>query len=382
MRKLPYGANYLDWNDMAELKSAIDHKILFRYQTLGDSVATQFERAVMKHFGTQHALGVHNCTEALRLCLLSTKPKVGDVVYIPAVTFIAIAGAVLSCGLIPVMVDVDQDFSLDITKLPQDAERVIVAHMDGVVGKVPTNIPFVIEDTAQACGATHPDGRYAGSVGYAGVFSFKHNKMLTSGEGGLIITNNSIAWELMRKYHDHGSSRVHGEYPRWKADAFYGENFVTSEPIAAIQLQQLRHLDKIKSGLERGYSLLREQIPEKLPFRIMERKPGDVKISLRLSFETLELRNRLEELLREYKLPYWTLDRYFLPNHPVMMYRQSIYADGFPWNLSSQTLQTPNDFKHTFDRLARVICLTISPEVSEAEQQEEATAFVKVLKQL
>lgn len=380
LRKLPYGANYLDLDEMVELREAIEQKILFRYQTIVESCATRFEEQAAAWFGTKHALAVHNCTEALRLALLATRPAVGDVVYIPAVTFIAVAGAVLSCGLIPVLVDVDEDFSLDPAKLPADAERVIVAHMEGRIGDLPKAVPFVIEDTAQACGGKHSDGRFAGTAGYAGVFSFHHNKILTSGEGGLIITDDSERWELMRKYHDHGCFRVQGEYPRWENDTFYGENFVTSEGIAAIQLQQFRHLSKIYDGLERGYRILREKINDTSFYRVRECRLGDAKISLRLEFETEQLRRSAETALSRAGLPYWTLERYFLPHHPVMTQRKSIYSDGFPWNLAAGISALPDSFADTHNRLLRVLSLSISPESDEAAQEWEANAFVRALR--
>src|SRR5262249_15029032 len=159
-----------------------------------------------------------------------------------------------------VLCDVDERLNLDIDKLPDDAERVIVAHMDGMVGPIPDRPRFVIEDCCQCFGASHVDERRAGAAGYAGVFSFNHQKILTSGEGGLVVTSDSARFTLMRRYHDHGARREHGQYPRWEAGDFYGENFVTSEPIAAVQLQQLRRLHDIHEGLERGYRIMTEAV--------------------------------------------------------------------------------------------------------------------------
>lgn len=229
LRRLPYGANYLDQEDAIELKRAFEEKILFRYTTERQSSGDLLEQFVKNKFQVTHALALPNCTQGLRLALLSTKPKVGDKVYIPCMTFVAVAGAVLSSGLIPVLTDVDENYALDPTKLPKDAKRVIVAHMEGFVGPMPQNTEFVIEDAAQAMGAKHPDGIYAGAKGTAGVYSFHHAKILTSGEGGLVITNDKEIHHSIRAYHDHGSSRKHGEYPTWKDDAFYGENMVSSE---------------------------------------------------------------------------------------------------------------------------------------------------------
>ena len=377
LRRLPYGANYLDLDEMDELRGALDKKILFRYLAETPTAATRLEALACERFGTLKALALHNCTEALRVAILATRPCVGDVVYIPAVTFVAVAGAVLSCGLIPVLVDVDAEFCLDPAALPADAQRVIVAHMEGTVGACPVNVPYVIEDVAQSIGGRHQDGRYAGTHGYAGVFSFHHNKILTSGEGGLLITNDAERFELMRAYHDHGCFRVQGEYPRWCEDAFYGENLVTSEPIAAIQLQQFRHLDRILAGLERGYELLHNEIASY--FQVNQRKTGDLKLSVRLEAESPKQAVRWQEALQRAGLPVWTLSRYFLPDHPVLKARQSIYADSFPWSLmrNERPLTRADE---TRERLQRIVCLPVSPELTEAEQRFEASRFRSALK--
>lgn len=74
-RFLPYGANYLDWSDMSELRHAIEQGVLFRYQTETESMADRLERRVTEQLGAEHALAVHNCTEALRLALVSTRDR-------------------------------------------------------------------------------------------------------------------------------------------------------------------------------------------------------------------------------------------------------------------------------------------------------------------
>ncbi|MGW0904858.1 DegT/DnrJ/EryC1/StrS family aminotransferase [Streptomyces sp. NPDC002853] len=370
LRFLPYGANYLDWPDMHELRAAIEHGVLFRYQTETESVASRLERRVGERLGAGHVLAVHNCTEALRLALVSTRPRVGDVVHIPAVTFVAVAGAVLSSGLIPVLVDVDESLSMDTSLIPEGAQRAIVAHMEGTVAPLPDGVPYVIEDSAQALGATFPDGRHTGTRGYAGTFSFHHNKVLTSGEGGLLVTNDPAAWETMRCYHDHGSARVPGRYPTWNEDAYYGENLVTSEEVAAIQYQQFRHLDEVLSGLERHHAIAMQELPDRPGLDILPRAAGDVKISLRFRCESRELRDAAVSALTERGIANWTLNKYLLPDHPVVAGRRSLYADGFPWNLApDQSLALSRDgFARTRDLLDRTLCVPLSPELSEAEQ--------------
>lgn len=383
LRRLPYGANYLDPNEMPELSAAFKEQILFRYTTERESSGDLFEKAVMQKFGVSHALATLNCTQSLRLALMASKPNIGDKVYIPAMTFVAVAGAVLSCGLIPVLTDVDENYSLDISKLPHNADRVIVAHMEGLVGAVPP-VQFTIEDCAQAMGAKHPDGRYAGTIGTVGVYSFHHAKVLTSGEGGLIVTNDSEVHGHVRGYHDHGSSRKHGEYPVWKDNAYFGENMVAGEVQTSVQLQQFRHLDTITNGLETGYIILKEVIPESDEYDILQRKEYDQKISLRLRFKNAVLQKRAIEAFRAANLPHWTFDRYFLPDHPVLRDKKSLYADGFPWSLAKNLdeLWDREAFVITKDRIDRTLCLPVSPEQSPDNQYQEALAYKRVLEMI
>ncbi|MEU8567902.1 DegT/DnrJ/EryC1/StrS family aminotransferase [Streptomyces pathocidini] len=383
-RFLPYGANYLDWDDMSELRHAVEHGVLFRYQTETESVASRLERRVARELGAGHVLAVHNCTEALRLALVSTRPRVGDVVYIPAVTFVAVAGAVLSTGLVPVPVDVDDTFSLDASLLPEDAQRVIVAHMEGTVAPLPEGVPYVIEDAAQALGARFPDGRRAGTRGYAGTFSFHHNKVLTSGEGGLLVTQDPRAWAVMRCYHDHGSARQPGRYPTWDEDAYYGENLVTSEEVAAVQLQQFRHLEEILAGLERHYAIAVRELPDRPDVELMARSAGDAKTSIRFRLESRELRDAAVARLTERSIANWTLGKYLLPEHPVLKGRRSLYADGFPWNLGADQPRgiSRDGFARTRDLLDRTLCLPLSPELPEADQVVAVKAVRQALESL
>ncbi|GHI04132.1 aminotransferase [Streptomyces cellostaticus] len=383
-RFLPYGANYLDWSDMSELRHVIEQGVLFRYQTETESMADRLERRVAEELGADHVLAVHNCTEALRLALVSTRPRAGDVVHIPAVTFVAVAGAVLSTGLIPVPVDVDESFSLDASLLPPDAQRVVVAHMEGAVAPLPEHVPYVIEDAAQALGAVFPDGRRTGTRGYAGAFSFHHNKILTSGEGGLLVTNDPAAWQVMRCYHDHGSARVPGRYPTWNEGAYYGENFVTSEEVAAIQLQQFRHLDGILAGLERHYAITAQELPGRKDIALLPRSAGDAKISLRLRLESRELRDAAVARLSARGIAHWTLGKYFLPEHPVLTSRNSLYADGFPWNLADGIPRaiSRDGFARTRSLLDRTLCVPLSPELSETEQRVAAKTLRQTLESL
>lgn len=380
LRTLPYGANYISLEQTPELVGAMDEKVLFRYSASAPSVADRLESTACSRFGVGGALAVPNGTQALRLALLATRPTAGTRVYIPAVTFVAVAGAVLSLGLIPICVDVDDRLALDASLLPSDANRVIVAHMDGMVAPVPDVDGYVIEDSAQAMGGRHADGRSVGSVGYAGIFSFHHAKVLTSGEGGLVVTRDAATRDLMRSYSDHGSARVQGKYPTWDAGAFYGENLTSNEVVAAVQLQQFRILDHLLDRVERQYEQLLEALGAVGVHGVVARTPGDPKVSLHVTFNSSERRDRVLAELEQAGLPAWTLDKYLLPKHPVLASRASIYSDGYPWSLDPSAQHLSRDgFENTRERLARRLVLPLAPELTDKEQDAMNEAYVRIL---
>jgi len=381
MRTHPFGASYLDWSDMHELREVFDSRILFRWLAPDGGASVKLEDHIKRRFAVNHALAVPNCTQALRLSLIATQPRVGDLVYLSAVSFVASAGAILTAGLIPILVDVDRDLKIDLSQLPSDAERVVIPHMEGFVNPLPVGVPFVVEDCAQALGAQHADGRYVGTAGYAGVYSFNHNKMLSAGEGGVVVTNDDNRAVIMRSYHDHGSSRVQGQYPTWREGAFYGENLVTNELTSAVQLQQFRHLNEVAAGLERHYTYSLNHLPSRSDMRLIERKSGDLKWSVAFELESPELRQRLLKKLTDAGFTCWTMDRYFLPDHPVVRDRQSIYADGFPWNLQGQPLPScsADSFASTRERLQRVLCVRLAPEWQDEQHTKSAEALGALL---
>lgn len=380
LRSHPYGAQFLSAQDTPELFEALDERVLFRYSARGSSVSDRLEDHAVQRLGVAGALTCPNGTQALRLALLATRPSAGTRVYIPAVTFVAVAGAVLSLGLIPVCVDVDEGFALDPALLPADAERVVVAHMDGMVAPVPEGPAFVIEDSAQAMGGLHADGRPVGSVGFAGTFSFHHAKVLTSGEGGLVVTRHPEVRALMRSYSDHGSAREQGKYPQWTDGAFYGENLTSNEAVAAVQLQQLRLLDHILGRLERHHDRAVDALSPLAQVHVVERTAGDPKVSLHVELADAEARSAVEASLSAADLPSWTLDKYLLPDHPVVAGRRSLYSDGYPWSLDPDvTHLSRDDFATTRAHLRRRLVLPLAPEMDDAQQDELVARYAQAL---
>jgi perosamine synthetase len=174
-----------------------------------------FEETFAAWMGSNHALSCCNGTLALHLPLLALDVRPGDEVLVPSLTYIATANVVRYCGATPILVDCLPDtWNID----PADMENKITARTKGVIPVHLYGNPcdmdaileiaqrhnlFVVEDAAECHGATYK-GKKAGTFGVAGVFSFFGNKIITTGEGGMVVTDNQHLAEKMRIFKGQG----------------------------------------------------------------------------------------------------------------------------------------------------------------------------------
>src|SRR5438477_4096015 len=166
--------------------------------TQGPKVAA-FEKAFARRHGVRHALACSSCTTALHLMLAALEIGPGDEVIVPAFTWVATANAVIYCGATPVLVDVDRTtFNLDPVylkaKLSPRTRAIVAVHLFGLcadmeaIAAAAPGIP-ILEDAACAAGSSYL-GQSAGSLGRAAAFSFHPRKSITTGEGGMVTTND------------------------------------------------------------------------------------------------------------------------------------------------------------------------------------------------
>ena len=222
---------------------------------------TQFEKEFAAYIGCRYAIAVANGTVALELALRAMGIGPGDQVIVPSRTFIASASAVVQCGATPVIVDVDRDSqnltAATVRRALSPRTRAIVAvhlagwpcDMDSILRLARDYNLKVLEDCAQAHGATY-QGRKVGSLGDAGAFSFCQDKIMsTGGEGGMITTNDEAVFEAAWSYKDHGKSyrvmqsRAPSVDYRWVHDTF-GTNARLTEMQAAMGRILLLKLDE------------------------------------------------------------------------------------------------------------------------------------------
>ncbi len=211
------------------------------------SVVTEFESRFAEYCGVGHAIGLNSGTAALHAALLAAGIGPGDEVIVPAFTFFATASAVSMCGATPVFADVDpRTFNID----PDSVARLIQPEVRAIIGVHLFGQPFdisavrdlcddndllLIEDAAQAHGA-EVGGRRAGSLADIGCFSFYPTKNMTTGEGGMVTTDDADLAERVRLLINHGQSQKY-------LHTAIGYNYRMTNMGAAIGLVQLDRLE-------------------------------------------------------------------------------------------------------------------------------------------
>jgi dTDP-4-amino-4,6-dideoxygalactose transaminase len=221
----------------------------------------RFERALAERLGVAHAVATSNCTTALHLALLCVGIGPGDEVIVPSFSFIATANAVLHTGGTPVFVDIDpRTYNIDAslieaaitprTKAIIPVDQIgLAAELDEVRAVAERHSLHVVEDAAPALGATYR-GRPVGAISPVTCFSFHPRKSITTGEGGLITTNDAALATRARVLRSHGASisdlaRHQASSVTIEAYEELGYNYRMTDIQAAIGIEQLKKFDDV-----------------------------------------------------------------------------------------------------------------------------------------
>jgi 8-amino-3,8-dideoxy-alpha-D-manno-octulosonate transaminase len=273
-----------------EVNDVLQTGVLMRYgfDTARNGLwkAKELESAINDTFGSKYAQLVCNGTAALTTALAALGVGYGDEVIMPSFTFVASFEAVLSVGATPVLVDIDETLTLDPnavrSAITPRTKCIMPVHMCGSMADMGQLVAIasehqlvLLEDACQSIGAKY-QGKYLGTIGHAGTFSFDYVKTLTCAEGGVVMTNSEDVYVKCDAYSDHGHDHK-GLDRGADLHPYLGFNYRISELHAAVGLAQIRKLDNFLAIQKRHHTLLKE-ILSKIPgitFRRIPDPEGD-----------------------------------------------------------------------------------------------------------
>ncbi len=246
--------------DFGEQEAAAVQKVVqSRWLTMG-GVTQEFESEFAAYVGAKHAIAVANATAALHLASLVAGLGPGDEAVVPSLTFVASANGIRYTGAMPVFADIEGEDSLNMSPASVEAcltsrtRAIVVVHYGGYPCDMPSILAIarernlmVIEDAAHAIGS-ELDGRKLGTWGDIGCFSFFSNKNMTTGEGGMLTTDNDQLAERLRLLRSHGMTSL--SWDRYKGHAWsydvvdLGYNYRIDEIRSALGRVQLSKLER------------------------------------------------------------------------------------------------------------------------------------------
>jgi dTDP-4-amino-4,6-dideoxygalactose transaminase len=306
------GMELIGEEEIEEVLEVLRGGYLFRYGiSLGAEVDPRFkgkvyevEREWARHSGVRYSVAVNSGTSALLTALAGLGVGPGDEVIVPGYTFIASMSSIIFSRAVPVLAEIDRSFNLDPVdveaKITPRTKAIMVVHMTGVPARLnelraiaDKHGLLLVEDCAQAAGASYL-GRPIGSIGHAGAFSFNVYKTITSGDGGMVITDDEETYKRSFAFHDQGHSPLRtgveiGQRP------LIGLDLRFTEVQAAILLAQIRKLPRLLSHLRSNQRLYRELIADLpgLEFREAPDPDGDIGTMLTVMLPTADIAQKI-----------------------------------------------------------------------------------------
>ena len=399
------GAHYMDELESDAAARVCKSKTLFRYYGLDlQNEVSALEQEFAAYVGVRYALAVSSGTCALQVALGALGVGPGDEVLIPGYFWVSTVGAVVRSGAIPVLVDCDDTFNMD----PQDAAKkitprtkaILVVHMNGVIGKIGELIALarqrnlkVIEDCAQAAGASQK-GIRAGAFGDLAIFSFQMNKHMTSGEGGMVVTDDENLYRRAFAIHDLG-------YPRNDAGRLvmddpslqlWGIGCRMSELTGAVARVQLKKLDRITGAMRSAKLRIKQALAGVLNFREVPDPDGDAGSFLLTVLPTREQSLTFTEALRTegivadtgglypLHMDQWGLHIYY--NVASLVNKRGVSAVS-PWQMTENRASAGISYAkgtcpHLDDLLSRTMLFCVASNLTDADVQDIITAYKKV----
>jgi len=335
----------------------------------------EFEEAFSHYCGVQYGIAVTSGTTALHLALATLGIGPGDEVIIPPITHIACANMATLAGARPVLVDCSWDtWGIDPTKIEEKitsrTKAIMVVHlyghpvdMDPILEIADKHGLYVIEDAAEAHGAEYK-GRRAGSLGHMGCFSFYANKIVTTGEGGMIVTNDATLAARARKLRDQAYEK---ERRFWHQEL--GFNYRMTNVQAAIGVAQMERIDEFINTRRRNAQLFNELLSEvpglTLPPEAEWAKNVYWMYSLLVGDDFGMDRDQLADYLKSQGID---TRPFFYPIHLQPLYEQLFRGENYPVaeELSKRGINLPSGNELTETQVRR-----IAEEIKSAQKETQ-----------
>ena len=329
--KIPLFKTYSDQEDVEAVTRIIKRGT---YWAVGPEIE-EFERKIADFVGVKYTLSFNSGTSALHTLLLAHDIKNKEVI-VPSFTFIATPNAVLLAGGIPVFAESESEtFGLcaeDVKKrINEKTKAIILIHYGGLPGKdteklkkiADENNILLIEDAAESLGSII-NNKKVGSLGHSAIFSFCQNKILATGEGGLITTDSEEIYKKAKLIRSHGRVENNGDYFSSVEDNDYvqiGYNFRMPTMIAALGLSQFNKINKVIE-LRRNHTFyLNKELSKILGIRIPSEIKGHFRVyqMYTIQLDNEKIRNNLQEHLTNKGI---MTKVYFNPIHLKTLYKE------------------------------------------------------------
>lgn len=312
------GPQFFDKDEAEALLEVLESGSPFRFWGPGNpEKVLRFEEGFAKYMGARFALGVTSGTAALDCAVAGLGIGPGDEVIVPAYTWWSDYTCVVHAGALPVFADIDRTLNID----PEDFRRkitprtkaVIAVHllggpcdMDPIMEIAQKHGVAVLEDCAQCVGGSF-GGKRLGSIGDVGIYSFQVNKMMTSGEGGAVVSSDPIIYERAARFHDMGTigGVFRNRLGSSTVQTFAGENFRMSEFTGAVLGAQLPKLDSMVAQLRHNAGAVYSGIKDLKGIRLRKRPDpeGDIGYGVYFEVKDKSTRDRCIQELRKQRIP-------------------------------------------------------------------------------
>jgi 8-amino-3,8-dideoxy-alpha-D-manno-octulosonate transaminase len=385
--------------EKAQVLEVLESQSLYRhYGPHPRHKAAELEQKFAAAIGASHALAVTSGTGALLVGLAALGVGPGDEVIVPTYTWVATINAVVTLGAVPVFVDIDESLTMD----PRAAEAAITeatvaivpVHMRGAAADIGPIVDIaerhglaVLEDAAQAVGGLYR-GQRLGTFGKLGAFSLQYHKTITTGEGGMLVSNDTALFERAVRYHDQGSVRVEelDQMIPENSPLIIGVNYRMSELTAAVGVAQLGKMDWI-IGQMRAHKARAVRGLDGIPgvrLRPLPDPAGETGATLIFSVPSADDATRVARALTaenvRASVP-WTSGQHVYYHFDQLIERRFLSKRHCAWecpHYEGKATLRKGQFPRTDEILRQAVHIDLHPLLAESDVDDIVTAIDKV----